>query len=128
MTTRMSRLLAIATLLTVAIATPVFSHDAKQGPEAVASVEPGAISGARDTSTQGGSEFTVGQIKPTKAPEPDSPWVPGNETATQPWSAPVGHHQPRASDAPTAPASVQQMLDEEDARIDRIVRSICRGC
>ncbi len=30
------------------------------------------------------------------------PSMPGHETATRPWSAPVGHRQPRAADVPTS--------------------------
>ncbi|WP_456753753.1 hypothetical protein [Bradyrhizobium sp. USDA 4461] len=50
-----------------------------------------------------------------------------NETATRPWSAPVGHRQPRAADIPAAAAS-QQTIDQEDAIVDRKIRGICRGC
>src|SRR5258708_19322897 len=32
------------------------------------------------------------------------PSMPGHETATRPWSAPVGHRQPRAADVPTSPS------------------------
>ena len=56
------------------------------------------------------------------------PWTPGNETATRPWSAPAGHHQPRAIDVLTSDSSFEQIFEEEDARVDRIVRNICRGC
>ncbi len=53
-------------------------------------------------------------------------WKAGNETSTLPWSAPRGHHQPRVVDIPASRA--QDNLSEEDARIDRIVRNICRNC
>jgi hypothetical protein len=56
------------------------------------------------------------------------PWTPGNETATKPWSAPAGHHQPRAIDVLTSDSSFEQIFEDEDARVDRIVRNICRGC
>jgi hypothetical protein len=46
------------------------------------------------------------------------------ETATRPWSAPVGHRQPRAADVP-APTSRQNL---EDANVDRKINSVCRGC
>jgi hypothetical protein len=48
------------------------------------------------------------------------------ETTTKPWSAPVGHRQPRAADIPAA--SSQQILDQEDAIVDRKISNICRGC
>jgi hypothetical protein len=56
------------------------------------------------------------------------PWRSGSETATLPWSAPLGHHQPRLADIPASSASTPQDLNEEDARIDRIIRNICRNC
>jgi hypothetical protein len=56
------------------------------------------------------------------------PWTPGMETASRPWSAPTGHHQPRAIDVPTSASSFEQIFQDEDARVDRIVRNICKGC
>ena len=54
------------------------------------------------------------------------PWTSGSETSTLPWSAPRGHHQPRVVDIPASQAPDNP--SEEDARIDRIVRNICRNC
>ena len=54
------------------------------------------------------------------------PWTSGNETSTLPWAAPRGHHQPGVSDIPSRPDL--NNLSDEDARIDRIVRSVCRNC
>ncbi|WP_224741761.1 hypothetical protein [Bradyrhizobium sp. 2S1] len=51
-----------------------------------------------------------------------------NETATRPWSAPVGHRQPRAADIPAATSASLQTLDQEDAIVDRKIKGICRGC
>ena len=48
------------------------------------------------------------------------------ETATRPWSAPVGHRQPRAMDIP--PSLSAQTLDQEDISVDRKISGICRGC
>jgi hypothetical protein len=56
------------------------------------------------------------------------PWKAGHETASMPWSAPVGHHQPRAVDIPTSISASRQIPDEEDAKIDRKIRGICQGC
>ena len=53
-------------------------------------------------------------------------WKAGNETSTLPWSAPRGHHQPRLVDSPAS--LTEDNLSEEDARIDRIVRNVCRNC
>lgn len=52
----------------------------------------------------------------------------GLETTNRPWSAPVGHHQPRATDVHTSTSVSQQSLDEEDAYVDRKIKSVCRGC
>lgn len=69
----------------------------------------------------------VAEDRVRNAVTPASPWKPGGETATLPWSAPVGHHQPRVDDVP-ARASSSDALDDEDARVDRAIRGICRGC
>jgi len=52
----------------------------------------------------------------------------GRETTTKPWSAPVGHRQPRAADFPASPSLSQQTLDQEDAYVDRKISNVCRGC
>jgi len=52
----------------------------------------------------------------------------GLETTTRPWSAPVGHRQPRAADVHTSTSVSQQSLDEEDANVDRKINNVCRGC
>jgi hypothetical protein len=55
-----------------------------------------------------------------------TPALAAGETATRPWSAPVGHRQPRAVDIP---ASVYpQTLNQEDISVDRRIRGVCRGC
>jgi hypothetical protein len=55
-----------------------------------------------------------------------TPALAAGETATRPWSAPVGHRQPRAADIPQSVSS--QSLDQEDIDVDRKIRGICRGC
>ena len=62
------------------------------------------------------------------APAQNEAWKSGNETSTLPWSAPRGHHQPRLEDLPASSASARQDLSNEDARIDRIIRNVCRNC
>jgi hypothetical protein len=53
----------------------------------------------------------------------------GRETSTLPWSAPVGHHQPQATDVTSsAPSSIDQAVVEENARIDELIKGVCRGC
>jgi hypothetical protein len=51
-----------------------------------------------------------------------------NETANRPWSAPVGHRQPRSADIPASTSAPQQIIDQEDAIVDRKIKGICRGC
>ena len=51
-----------------------------------------------------------------------------NETTTMPWSAPIGHRQPRAVDIPASTSASQQIIDQEDANVDRKVKGVCRGC
>jgi hypothetical protein len=51
-----------------------------------------------------------------------------NETATRPWSVPVGRRQPRSADIPASTSAPQQIIDQEDAIVDRKIRGICRGC
>jgi hypothetical protein len=56
---------------------------------------------------------------------------PGCETVTRPWSAPVGHRQPQAADVTDAPAStssIDQALVKENARVNRLIQGVCRGC
>ncbi|WP_249168189.1 hypothetical protein [Bradyrhizobium elkanii] len=56
------------------------------------------------------------------------PRYASNETASRPWSAPVGHRQPRAADIPATTSTSQQVIDQEDAIVDRKIKGICRGC
>ena len=51
-----------------------------------------------------------------------------NETMTRPWSAPVGHRQPRLADIPASISASQQIIDQEDANVDRKISGVCRGC
>jgi hypothetical protein len=56
------------------------------------------------------------------------PSAAGRETTTRPWTAPVGHRQPHASDLPATTLGSQDYVDPEDAYIDRKIAGICRGC
>jgi hypothetical protein len=56
------------------------------------------------------------------------PAMPGKEMTTRPWTAPVGHRQPGASDVPATASGALDLLDQEDAIVDRKIRGICRGC
>jgi hypothetical protein len=73
---------------------------------------------------------------PIEALENDAPPAPnasalppGRETSTLPWSAPVGHRQPQAADVTSSiPSSIDQALVQENARIDRVIQGVCKGC
>ena len=52
----------------------------------------------------------------------------GQENLTRPWSAPVGHLQPRPAEIPASISVSQPTLDQENANVDRKIRNICRGC
>jgi hypothetical protein len=59
--------------------------------------------------------------------------LPGYETTTRPWSAPVGHRQPQAADiqvidVTSSISSIDQALMQENARINRLIHGVCRGC
>lgn len=124
---RTASIVAAASVFAILITgVPAGAHQAEQVP-ALAAL-PGADVAVETASSRPLGQFAVGQVQLNEQTPAERAWVPGNETATRPWSAPVGHHQPRVIDVPTAPASLQRMLEEEDARIDRIVKSICRGC
>ena len=63
----------------------------------------------------------------TRAPAPTADWLPpGCEKSTLPWSAPVGHRQPQLIDVTEAQSLSD--LDKENAKLNRVVKSICRGC
>jgi hypothetical protein len=56
------------------------------------------------------------------------PSMVGKETTTKPWTAPLGHRQPRAADVPSTTEGSPYFLDQEDAIVDRKISGICRGC
>ena len=56
------------------------------------------------------------------------PSVAGRETTTKPWTAPIGHRQPHAADVPATTMGPLDLLDQEDASVDRKISGICRGC
>jgi hypothetical protein len=56
------------------------------------------------------------------------PSLPGQETTTKPWTAPIGHRQPHAFDVPATALATPDLLDQEDALVDRKIGGICRGC
>ena len=102
-------LLGTAAILSMVFAKPV--------PAQAGTHEPGACPTASQAPTGVG------------APAPSAGWLsPGCETSTRPWSAPVGHRQPQAVDVPVSTSSFEQAPDEENARLNRVINGICRGC
>ena len=122
-------LLSIMMLQMTAIATPVFPQEVTQDSGAYASSEPKADLESESAPSPPQKVIVVnrGTADAMASVSSGRPWTQGNETATRPWSAPAGHHQPRAIDVLTSASSFEQFF-EEGARVDRIVRNICRGC
>jgi hypothetical protein len=117
-------LLGIIMLHTTAIVTPVFAQEVTQ--DSGAYVASGPKADLEDESAPPLRKRGTADAMPSVSA--GRPWTPGNETATRPWSAPAGHHQPRAIDVLSSASSFEQIFEDEDARVDRIVRNICRGC
>jgi hypothetical protein len=42
--------------------------------------------------------------------------------------APVGHRQPRADQVPSEKSPMDDSINRENAALDRMSKSICRGC
>jgi hypothetical protein len=104
-------LVSMSAILSAAIATPLFAQAVAQEPAAYALYLPNAGKG-------------IGSAPPQR--QDVRPWKTGSETATTPWSAPAGHHQPTAADV--LKSDSQPTLDQENANVDRIVGGVCRGC
>jgi hypothetical protein len=116
--------------LSAAIATTSLAQTHIQEMGAYASYRQGGNSGIAPTPIQRREMTVVGRgtadVMASASSIPSS--RRGLETTTRPWSAPVGHRQPRAADVPTSTSVSQQSLDEEDANVDRKINSVCRGC
>jgi hypothetical protein len=123
-----SKLLGVTATMSIAIATPVFAQAVVQEPGAYALALPkvGAVIGTALSQRRDVRIVNHGTADAMPSTPSVRLWRAGNETATRPWSAPVGHHQPTA--AGVLESDSQQTLDQEDANVDRIVRGICRGC
>ena len=121
-------LLGVA-ILSTAIATPVLAQAVIQKPGTYAFYRPNGDLGIASSTPSQRREITVVD-RGTADVTASAPSIPsserGLETSTRPWSAPVGHRQPRAADVPTSTS--QRGLDEEDASVDRKINSVCRGC
>src|ERR1700722_14285896 len=122
-------ILSMSIILSTAIAAPVFAQAVVQEPDAYALYLPKVGAGIGSTPSQR-RDLPIVSHGTDGVPSGPSvrPWRAGNETATRPWSAPVGHHQPSAVDVLESTSDSQPILDQGDAKVDRIVRGICRGC
>jgi hypothetical protein len=122
--------LGVVAILSTAIATPSLAQAVIQEPGAYAFFHQDGDLGIASTPTQRREMSVVGRgTADVMASAPSLPSSKrGFETTTRPWSAPVGHRQPRAADVPTSTSVSQQSLNEEDANVDRKIKSVCRGC
>ena len=123
-------LLAIAALMSTAITTPVLAQAIIQEPRTFALHHPNGDLGIGPTPSQRREVVVAGLgTAGAMALGPSfHPSKPGSETSTRPWSAPVGHRQPHLADVPVSTAVSQEILDPEDANVDRKIRDVCRGC
>ena len=122
--------LVVASFLSAAIATPVLAQAVIQEPGAYAFHYPNGDLGIASTLSQRREAVVVGGgVASVRASAlPFHPSEVGRETTTRPWSAPVGHRQPRAADVPASTSASLQILDPEDANVDRKISNVCRGC
>jgi len=123
-------LLSVVANLSTAIATTALAQTAVREMGAYASYHQDGNFGIAPTPIQRREMTAVG--RGTADVMASAPSIPSSkrrlETTTTPWSAPVGHRQPLAADVPTSTSVSQQSLDEEDANVDRKIKSVCRGC
>ena len=121
-------LLIVATVLSTALVVPALAQAVIQARGSYAIYHPNGDSRLGPTPPRRREEVGVGRGVANAMALASSfrPSMPGHETATRPWSAPVGHRQPRAADVPTS-ASLS-VLDQEDADVDRKISGVCRGC
>jgi hypothetical protein len=123
-------LLGVVTILSTALAPPVLAQAVIQEPGAYAFYHPNGDLRTGSTPLQRREEVIAGRgTADAMALAPSfHPSVAGKETTTRPWSAPVGHRQPRAADVLTSTSASRYVLDQEDANADRKIRGVCRGC
>jgi hypothetical protein len=118
--------LSVATILSTALATPVVAQAVIQEPGAYAFYHPNGDLGIGSTPSR--RRVSRGTADAMALAPSFRPSMVGKETTTRPWSAPLGHRQPRAADVPTSTSASQYVLDQEDANVDRKISGICQGC
>ena len=122
--------LGVVAILSTAITTPGLAQAVIQEPGAYALYHPNGNFGIASAPPRRREEVVVGRgTADAMALAPSfRPSIAGKETTTRPWSAPLGHRQPRAADVPTTTSVSQDALDQEDANVDRKISGVCRGC
>ncbi len=123
-------LFSVVTILSTAVITPAFAQAVTQKPGSYAFYDPIGDSRIGPKPSQRREAIAVGRstVNAMVLAPSFRPSTPGKETTTRPWSAPVGHRQPRTSEVPTSTSVSPYVLDLEDANIDRKISGICRGC
>jgi hypothetical protein len=122
--------LSVATILSTVLATPVLAQAVIQEPGTYAFYHPNGDLRIGSAPPQRREEVVAGHgAADAMALAPSfRPSMAGEETTTTPWSAPVGHRQPRAADVPKSMSVSRHVLDQEDANVDRKISGICRDC
>src|ERR1700730_6094775 len=123
-------ILGLVAILSTAITTSGLAQAVIQEPGAYALYHPNGNLGIASAPPRRREEVVVGRgTADAMALAPSfRPSMAGKETTTRPWTAPVGHRQPRAADVSTSTSVSQYVLDQEDANVDRKISSVCRGC
>ena len=105
-------LLSIMMFQITAIVTPAFPQGVSQDLGACASSGPKADLETESAPSPLRKVIVVdrGDANALATDSSGRPWTPGNETATRPWSAPAGHHQPRAIDVLTSASSFEKFF------------------
>ncbi|TMJ17981.1 MAG: hypothetical protein E6G93_13365 [Alphaproteobacteria bacterium] len=121
-------LVGVATILSTALAAPSLAQAIVQAPGSNAFYHPNGDFKLGPIPTPQRQEVAPrrGPANATALAPCFHPSMAGTETTTRPWSAPVGHRQPRAVDVGTSVP--QGDLDQEDVDVDRKISSVCRGC
>jgi hypothetical protein len=92
-------LLSMSVILSTAIAAPVFAEAVVRVPDAYALYLPKVeVEGSAPPQRRDLPIVSHDTDDATASAPSVRPWRAGNETAIRPWSAPLGHHQPRAVD------------------------------
>ena len=119
-------LLSVATLVSTALVVPALAQAVVQARGSYAFYHPNRGYGPTPSRRREEVVVSRGSANAMALALSFRPSMPGHETTTRPWSAPVGHRQPRAADVPTSDSL--SVLDQEDADVDRKISGVCRGC